>query len=1000
MELNLNKLNQEQREAVTFGNGPVLIVAGAGTGKTTAITSRIAYLIEQKKAKPEEILALTFTDKAAEEMEDRVIKLLPIGYVDLWISTFHSFCERVLKEYALDIGLSPDFRLMDETQAWLLVRQNFTKFDLDYYRPLGNPTRFIRALLGHFSRCKDEGIYPADYLKYSDDLKLNMDGIAVGSRAVKSKDKKELAQVQQEADRIKEVAGAYAVYQQLLLDNNALDFGDLINYCLKLFRERPNILAKYQQKFKYVLVDEFQDTNWVQYELVRLLALPQNNLAVSADDDQSVYAWRGSSLNNVLQFRKDYPNSEEVVLVQNYRSAQNILDLSYDFIQLNNPNRLECQISQELSLVAKAKGVDARNFKKIDKKLIAAKEKNGMIESLHFPTLAQETRGVIEKIIQIMKQDKGSSFKNFAILIRANNQAEAYCRELERAEIPYQFLASKGLYSKPVILDIISYLKLISDLHESSAVFRVLNFPFLQISYEDIAKISRFSSKQGCSIYETLQQLSLVPGVSQQSVNKINFLLSLVNKHALLAREKNISEVFVSFLKDSGYLEYLIKREAQEGKKNFDLIDQFFTKIKGFEASQPDPSLNNFIEQLDLEIESGEQGSLQFNIEEGPDTIKIMTIHGAKGLEFKYVFLVNLVAQRFPTRERKDPIEIPEKLIKEIISQGDVHLEEERRLFYVGMTRARKGLFFVWADDYGGVRKKKPSRFLQECGLEISQLTENSTKDWEAEPLPVPEPEQYPLPSHFSYTQLAAFKNCPLQYKFAHILKIPRKGKASFSFGKTMHQTLEDFIKASQTKQNNLFNNEDDFLKISYADLLKFYKKNWIDEWYQDKEEKEKYFQQGKKSLKLFFDDYEKNQPKTLLIENEPALEQSFNLKINNDIFIGKIDRIDKIDKGVEIIDYKTGKAAEKLSAEDKEQLLIYQIAAQEILGLNPQKLTYYYLTEGKKLSFLGSKEEIIKQKEKMVAKIEQIKKGDFLPTPGWQCQFCDFKSICEHAQK
>ncbi|MCK5044366.1 UvrD-helicase domain-containing protein [Candidatus Parcubacteria bacterium] len=999
MELSLNKLNKEQKEAVTFGSGSILIVAGAGTGKTTAITNRIAYLVEQGKAKPEEILALTFTDKAAEEMEDRVINLLPIGFVDLWISTFHSFCERVLKEYALDIGLSPDFKLIDETQAWLLVRQNLAKFDLDYYRPLGNPTRFIRALLGHFSRCKDEGIYPEDYLNYSDDLKLNMDGIAVGSKAVKSKDKKELAGIQQESDRIKEVADAYAIYQKLLLDNSALDFGDLINYCLKLFQKRPNILEKYQQKFKYVLVDEFQDTNWAQYELVKLLAVPQDNLTVSADDDQSIYAWRGSSLNNVLQFRKDYPQAKEIILVQNYRSPQNILDLSYSFIQLNNPNRLECQISQEFSAIAKEKGVDLSNFKKIDKKLIAAKEKIGFIENMHFKTLQQETRAVIEKIIQLMKKDKESSFKDFAILVRANNHAEAYCRELERTEIPYQFLASKGLYSKPIILDAISYLKLISDLHESSAVFRVLNFPFFKISYEDIAKISRFSSQKGCSIYETLQQLGLVSGISQESVNKINFFLSLIQKHALLAREKNISEVFIAFLKDSGYLEYLIKREQQEGKKNFDLLNQFFDKIKKFEASQPDPTLNNFINQLDLEIESGEQGSLQFNIEEGPDTVKIMTIHGAKGLEFKYVFLVNLVAQRFPTRERKDPIEIPEKLVKEIISKGDVHLEEERRLFYVGMTRAKKGLFFVWADDYGGTRKKKPSRFLQECGLELSEPAESSTKDWEAEPFPTPKLEKYPIPSHFSYTQLAAFQNCPLQYKFAHILKIPRKGKASFSFGKTMHHTLEDFIKASQSKQNDLFGNKQGS-DISHTDLLELYKKNWLDEWYEDKAQKEKYFQQGKRSLQLFFDDFKKKQPKTLIIENEPALEQGFNLKINNDIFIGKIDRIDKIDNGVEIIDYKTGKAAEKLNAADREQLLIYQMAAQEVLGLEPKKLTYYYLTEGKKLSFLGSKEETAKQKEKMMTKIEQIKKGDFSPTPGWQCQFCDFKSICEYVQK
>ena len=305
----LKKLNPEQEKAVKWKNGPLLIIAGAGTGKTTMLTRRISWLIEQGMAKPEEILGLTFTEKAAEEMDNRVNQLLPIGYSELWISTFHSFCDRILKQHGLDIGLATDFKILDEVQAWLLFRENLSQFNLDYYRPLGNPTKFIRVLLSHFSKCKDEEIYPEDYLKYSDDLRLNMDGAAVGSKAIKGKHKKEIAQSQQEADRIKEIAEAFSLYQKLLLDNNALDFGDLINYCLKLFKTRPKILEKYREQFKYVLVDEFQDTNWSQYELVKLLASPKNNLAVSADDDQSLYLWRGSSFNNVLRFRKDFPRT-------------------------------------------------------------------------------------------------------------------------------------------------------------------------------------------------------------------------------------------------------------------------------------------------------------------------------------------------------------------------------------------------------------------------------------------------------------------------------------------------------------------------------------------------------------------------------------------------------------------------------------------------------------------------------------------------------------------
>ena len=300
MAVDLTKLNNEQKEAVLHKNGALLIVAGAGTGKTTVITQRIVNLIEEKLAKPEEILAVTFTEKAAFEMEERVDRLLDFGYVDLWISTFHSFCEKVLRENALDIGLSPDFKILDGTAGWLLARKNLDRFDLKYYQSLGNPTKFIQALISHFSHCKDQEIYPQDYLNYADDLKTTDNG---------SEDA--------ETERIKEVANAYHAYQQILLDNGSLDFGDLINYCLKLFKKRPLILKKYREKFKYILVDEFQDTNWSQYELIKILAEPNNNLCVCADDDQAIYRWRGASFSNIVQFSEDFPDAKKISLIKN-----------------------------------------------------------------------------------------------------------------------------------------------------------------------------------------------------------------------------------------------------------------------------------------------------------------------------------------------------------------------------------------------------------------------------------------------------------------------------------------------------------------------------------------------------------------------------------------------------------------------------------------------------------------------------------------------------------
>ena len=1026
MQLDLKKLNKEQKEAVIHSKGPLLIVAGSGTGKTTVITQRIAYLIEKGMAKPEEILAVTFTEKAAEEMEERIDRLLPYGYVDLWILTFHSFCERVLRDHALDIGLPADFKILEPTAGWLLVRQNLDKFELDYYKPLGNPTKFIQALISHFSHCKDQEIYPEDYLEYADKLKTRDD-----------------VPETQETERIKEVANAFHVYQRLLLENSSLDFGDLINYCLKLFKKRPLILKKYREKFKYILVDEFQDTNWSQYELIKILAAPKNNLTVCADDDQAIYRWRGASFANIIQFIKDFPKAKQISLVKNYRSAQNILDLAYKFIKANDPDRLEY-------------------VNKINKKLIADNKGKGIIEHIHAKSLDEEAGKTIRKILEVLKKDKEINYNDIAILVRANNAANSFTKALERAGLPYQFLASKGLYAKPCVLDVISYFKLLDNYHESPAVYRVLNLPFLGIPYDDIVKLTQYGHRKTKSLYEVMEELPLVSGISKKTQRKTAFILSLIKKHIALSREKAVSEMLIAFLKDSGYLKYLVDKDDKE---QIDILNQFYKRIKNFEEAATEPNLKNFMEEITFEIESGEEGKLEFDPKQGPDMIKVMTIHGAKGLEFKYVFLVNMVDKRFPTIERKDLIELPEELIKDIKPEGDVHLQEERRICYVAMTRAKKELYFTSAEDYGLVRKKRLSRFLIEMGYKDKSETDRTrnglpgglhspdrakrgtprrvasknsllapsfikTAPFAEVALASPKPSakrgsvtkgkrktgsDY-LPGHFSFSQLAAFEKCPLQYKLNFILKVPIKGKAVFSFGKTMHNTFYNFLKYvnenNKNNQGNLFgfaassakeaslalSGREDRLRLN--DLMEIYEKNWIDEWYENKNQKEEYYKLGKKIVKDFYEEFVKNPPKILKIDNTLALEMPFNLKIGGHTLYGVIDRIDETEGGVAIIDYKTGNSKEKLVLSDKEQLLIYQIAVEEIFKIKPKELIYYYLNDGKKASFLGSDKEKGRLKEKIIQEIEEIKKSDFKATPGWQCGFCDFKDICDFAER
>ncbi|MFH0739961.1 MAG: UvrD-helicase domain-containing protein [bacterium] len=962
MAVDLEKLNNEQRQAVGYQDGPLLIVAGAGTGKTRVITDRIAYLIEQGLAKPEEILALTFTEKAALEMEERVDREMDFGYSDIWVSTFHSFAERVLRENGLDIGL-PDFKLLDQTGAWLLMRQNLENLNLKYYKPLGNPNRFIKALLDHFSKCKDQMIYPKEYLEYSENnLEL------------------------EDEERIKEVANAYHSYQQLLLENNFLDFGDLINYCLQLFQKRPLILQKYREKFKYILLDEFQDTNKAQYELIKILTNDQKNVLVCFDDDQAIYHWRGASINNIKQFKEDFPGTKEICLVKNYRSGQEILDLSYKFIQANNPNRLEF-------------------ISKIDKKLQAQTKQESFVKYLHYKSLNEEAKEVANIIVSILEKEKDTRLSDFAILVRANDSAVPFAGALDKAGLVYQFLASRGLFQKPVILDVISYLKLLDNYHESLALYRVLSLPFLNIDTKDIMLITQESHKHSQSVFETLSRISMVKSITHPTLNKITFLLSLISRHTEMAKTKSISEIFVAFLNDSGFLKYLVEKDKLW---EIDFLSQFYKKIQGFKDSSIDPSLKNFLAQLTLEIESGEQGKMEFDIDQGPDTIKIMTVHSAKGLEFKYVFVVSLVDKRFPSIERKEAIEIPEALVKEQAGQGDIHLQEERRLFYVAMTRAKQGLFLTSASSYGGKTSKKPSIFLLELGLATPKPhakagSEQALDEVSKEP-PELNIEKWPIPDHFSYTQIAAFNKCPYQYKLAHILKIPIKGKASFSFGKTLHNTLDDFLRkyfqSANKAQESLFGFTSSSVRgqtsYSFEDLIEIYEKNWLGEWYESKSQKADYKKLGREILKNFYEDFIKNPPKVLKINNELALEKTFHLKTGEHTLIGKIDRIDEVVGGVCLIDYKTGKKKDKLEKDDKIQLLLYQIATEEYLKLNPVELAYYYLESGEKITFLGTEQEKQKLRDEIVQTIKKIYSSNFKATPGFHCQFCDFRDICQ----
>ncbi len=956
----LEGLNPEQLQAVTHDNGPLLIVAGAGTGKTTVITRRIAWLIEQKMAQPEEILALTFTDKAAGEMEARVEEYLPLGSYDLWISTFHSFCERILKQHGIDMGLSNDYQLLDKTRQWVFMFRNFDKFELDYYKPLGSPNKFIDALLDHFSKCKDELITPEDYINYAEEFQLNIkapelpiDGGEDEEREVEKK-------------RVKELAQAYATYQKLLLDNAYLDFGDLIHYCIQLFKKRPNILKYYQKQFKYLMIDEFQDTNVAQYELIKLLAGAEQNVVVVGDDDQSIYKFRGASVSNILKLKDDYPGIKDITLVDNYRSNQEILDLAYNFIQANNPNRLETQL-------------------KIDKRLKGHNTEKSHVQVLEGKDLSEELNLVINTALELKQQFPESTWDDFAILTRANAAASEIIPLLEAKQVPYSFVANRGLYKKPLIADLINYLRLLDNYHESSALYRVLNFPKFLLEAIDIAHLTQFTNRKTISLYEAMHSEEALETVSEDAKAKIAELLKLLSEHSALTTEKSAVELFVQLVSDLE-IDILLTPDTLENAQNREILEQFYKKVEVYSQNEENRTMRGFLDYLKLELEAGEEGALKFDPNSGPESLKVMTVHSSKGLEFKFVFIINMVDQRFPTRAKRDAIALPEPLIKDILPEGDFHLQEERRLFYVAMTRAKTHLYLSWGQDYGGAKMKKPSLFLSETNLVPSDSAKKATGK-----VVFDRPDNKgkkrksiykDLPTNFSFSQISQFLNCPLDYKYRYYLRLPMPGNHHLSFGSTIHTVLQKWMENYQQKlsapQQDLFT-KDVAIEFPPEELLfELYEKEWIDDWYKDKTQKEEYRKRGLQILKSFYAETLASKPKPLFIE------QPFTMKLGDEgqyQFNGKIDRADVSegeDGGLQIIDYKTSeKVPKKTDGNDVDQLRIYQWSCEEYFNKPVSSLQYWYVfpNEFKDMK-LAKPEEITELKEKLLSTIEKIREA------------------------
>jgi DNA helicase-2/ATP-dependent DNA helicase PcrA len=975
----LDGLNQRQREAVTHERGPLLIVAGAGTGKTTVITRRIAWLIAERRARPEEILALTFTDKAAAEMEERVDTLVPYGYADVEISTFHAFGDRVLREHALEIGLTPDVRVLNRAEQVIFLRERLFELPLSHYRPLGDPTRHLQALITLISRCKDEDVVPQEYQAHAERL----------AREAASSPDYETAR--ERAVQQRELAATYARYQELMARAGCVDFGDQIVLVLRLLRSRPYVLAGYQRRFRHVLVDEFQDTNHAQFELVKLLAARHGNVACVCDDDQAIYRWRGAAISNVLGFLERYPEARQVVLTESYRSHQNILDAAYRLIVHNNPDRLEVRSG-------------------IGKHLVAVREREGSTPiHLHYETGTQEADAVAAMI-----HDKIAAGAwrpdDVAVLVRSNSDADQFLRSLNLKGVPWTFSGNSGLYGRPEIRLLIAFLRSLVHTDESVSLHYLASSDLYDVPIVDLTRCSTYADRRHIHLFDVLRRASAIrelrDEVSDAGQAAIRHLVADLERYMELAREVPTGEVLYQLIKDSGWLTRMYRAETARDVAETKNIAKFFDRIRSASQALRYDNVREFVKHLDALIEAGEDPAVAEAEAETP-AVRVLTVHKAKGLEFLVVFLVNLVQDRFPLRHRRDALELPVELMKDALPAGDHHLQEERRLAYVGMTRARRELYLTSAGDYGGGRRRKVSQFV----LEALDLPRDAARPFTARA--VEEIERFgppavsddaaivPLPPAaeliLSHKQIDDYQTCPLKYQNVHIKRIPIRRHHAVAYGAVVHKVVEYYLRRRAVGNYT-----------PLEDLLAVYDRAWAGEdilrdrpgasepaeGFLTREHEEARKAAGREALGRFWHQEEADGVKPTWVEKE------FGFTLGLERVRGRYDRVDEDLLGAVIIDYKTSDVTRQKDADRRVatnlQLKMYALAWREMTGRLPQRVELRFIDA----NVIGRHAPTADDVEEAIAAVKAAAAGirarRFEATPSWgACRSCAYNQIC-----
>ena len=874
-----------QHAAATHEDGPCLVIAGAGTGKTKVITERIAYLILEKNVEPEAIVALTFTDKAAGEMQERLDKLLPYGMFGTTLSTFHSFCHDLLKRHSYVVGIDANARLIGKAEEVSLLRANLSTLTLSYYKPAANPVAFLRDLTSFIDRAKEERISPEILREHAASLKLS----ATDDASLET------------SERMLELARAYEVANNLYRQANILTYADLISATLTILETSAEARKQEQQRYTYFLIDEFQDTNTSQAAIAYLLAGEMANIFVVGDDDQAIYRFRGANVTNILNFKERFKAAPIYTLTDNFRSGQPILDAAYTLIQHNNPHRLEVK-------------------EKLNKRLIAHEKYAFPVEHLHFSHSVYEQEGV-SRIIQDLIENQGYAPHEIAILGRGHGHLDGFEQELVSRNIPVYRQKDGSFYEQSIIESMLCFLRFLVRPHDSYNLFFLLSEKPFVVPITELRELNVQAKRVNNSLWKQLAQTeTLAPELAEARRYLTEQLSDSQNRRPTDALRNHIQR--------SGLEKQLI---TDEDTTNLTLLNTLYFEARNFELLHKPVVLTQYLNHLDDLIASGEDIKVESEFAEEKLGVQMMTIHASKGLEFRAVFVINMVMDRFPGKGGTRGLPLPEELVTPQVDL--VKYEEERRLAYVAFTRAKERLYLTNALRYDqNKRDKKPSVFLQEA-LGIHEEPAVSDQPLSASlnhvKKVIPETALFTSPKVYTASALESFEDSPEKYLREHVYKLSTEDNAYASFGSCIHDVLHCYFAAKKSG--------------APFDISEHYERCWKNEGFESKEQELEWHDEGLKAIHEYLHEL----PADFIPDR---LEFPVELILENGVkVIGKVDRIDKNPDGsITIVDYKTGRS--EATIKNNLPLAIYAAA----LSQRKEQVAHiqlHYLLTGKKYS-------------------------------------------------